>query len=250
MDDSLIFCAGTTAAVRYAADILDKNGFHITYEPCSGTQFVLLDVPSLGPDNHLRSGECLQALLNVIPETATIIGGNLNNPLLSAYQKIDLLKDESYLIANARITAYCTLQIIGEALPVTFEEANILMIGWGRIGKALSSLLINLGANVTVASGSKNKTEELKALEINAVHIDNISANGYDAIINTAPAPILSAEALNSCPLTAKIDLASIKGLDAPDVIWARGLPGIHAPKSSGNLIARCIEAHIKETCL
>lgn len=250
MDESSIFCAGTTPAVRYAADILDKNGFHITYEPCSGTQFVFLDVPSLGPDNQLRSGKSLLELLKTIPETTTIIGGNLDNPMLSDYRKIDLLKDESYLMANARITAYCTLQIISEALTVTFEEANILMIGWGRIGKALSSLLINLGANVTVASGSKNKTEELKTLGINAVHIDNISANGYDAIINTAPAPILSAEALNSCPLTAKIDLASIKGLDAPDVIWARGLPGIHAPKSSGKLIARCIEAHIKETCL
>ena len=39
-----------------------------------------------------------------------------------------------------------------------------------------------------------------------------------------------------------KIDLASEKGLGGEDVIWARGLPGIHAPESSGRLIA--------ETCL
>lgn len=250
MDESIIFCAGSTAAVRYAAEILEKAGLSITYKPHSDAQYVLLDIPSLGPGNHLRSGERLQELLDDIPKTVTIIGGNLDNPLLSDYQKIDLLKDEFYLTNNARITAYCALPIISEVLAVTFEEANILIIGWGRIGKALSSLLLNLGANVTVASGNKRKTEELGKLGIRAVNTDNISANGFDAIINTAPAPILSAEALKSCPITAKIDLASIKGLDTPDVIWARGLPGIHAPKSSGKLIAQCIEAHIKETCL
>ena len=38
-----------------------------------------------------------------------------------------------------------------------------------------------------------------------------------------------------------KIDLASCPGMDAPDVIWARGLPGKDAPETSGELIARTI---------
>ena len=35
-----------------------------------------------------------------------------------------------------------------------------------------------------------------------------------------------------------KIDLASCPGILARDTIYARGLPGIHAPESSGQLIA------------
>ena len=37
------------------------------------------------------------------------------------------------------------------------------------------------------------------------------------------------------------IDLASKLGIEAEDVIWARGLPGKDAPETSGDLIARTV---------
>ena len=43
------------------------------------------------------------------------------------------------------------------------------------------------------------------------------------------------------------MDLASKKGIAGNDVIWARGLPGIHAPEESGALIARTILDLLKE---
>lgn len=250
MTGSIIYCAGTTAAVQYAAEILGEHGFQITYEPRSDAQYVLLDVPSLGQNNQLRSGRSLQELLDCIPKDAILLGGNLDHPLLSNYRKIDLLKEEAYLKENARITAYCALQIISEALAVTIEEAKILIIGWGRIGKTLSSLLMRLGADVTVASSDPRKIASLKEIGVRAIETRSICPQEFTAIVNTAPAAILSAEELKHYPLTIKIELASSKGLGGPDVIWARGLPGIHAPKSSGKLIARTISAHIKEDCL
>jgi hypothetical protein len=36
-----------------------------------------------------------------------------------------------------------------------------------------------------------------------------------------------------------KIDLASHRGIEGEDVIWARGLPGKDAPESSGKLIVK-----------
>ena len=44
-----------------------------------------------------------------------------------------------------------------------------------------------------------------------------------------------------------KIDLASAKGIAGDDVIWARGLPGIHAPESSGRLIAETFVRKLQE---
>ena len=38
-----------------------------------------------------------------------------------------------------------------------------------------------------------------------------------------------------------KIDLASVKGMEGGDVIWARGLPGKDAPESSGVLIGKTV---------
>ena len=68
MEDPVIYCAGTTAAARYAAIILGARGFSVTYEPCSDAQYVLLDIPSLGQDDLLRGGMPLQKLLERIPD--------------------------------------------------------------------------------------------------------------------------------------------------------------------------------------
>ena len=65
----------------------------------------------------------------------------------------------------------------------------------------------------------------------------------YRVIFNTVPTMVLP-----SCPGNAlKIDLASRLGLGSEDVIWARGLPGIHAPEKSGKLIAETILSRLKE---
>ena len=64
----------------------------------------------------------------------------------------------------------------------------------------------------------------------------------YRLIVNTAPAPVLTGDQLiDCCTNCLKIDLASVQGIDAEDVIWARGLPNSHAPETSGALIAQSI---------
>ena len=244
MERPAIFRAGSTPAAIFAAKELENKGYRTVCEPCSDIQYVLMDVPSLGQHDTLRSGESLQALLDSIPKDAVILGGGLDHPLLSGRKIIDILKEEQYLKENARITAYCALGIICQALDVTIEEASVLVIGWGRIGKVLSSLLSRLGADVTVASSDERKIASLNALGLKAVSTLSIQPKSYALIINTAPTPVLSTEDHSD---TVMIDLASSKGLAGPDVIWARGLPGIHAPKSSGRLIARTVMAHIKE---
>jgi len=247
MDDLTFLCAGSTQAVLFAADILSKKGIRLVYEPSDAVSCVLLDVPSIGPGDRIKNGSDLRELLAAVPNDALLIGGGLDHPLLEGHRKFDLLKKEGYLKENARITAYCALHIIGAALPVTLEDCPILVIGWGRIGKVLTSLLIRLGAHVTVATRDIRSIASLAKLGISAVLTDKISPHNYRLILNTAPALVLSEDMLRSCTGAVKIDLASVKGLEGDDVIWARGLPGIHAPESSGKLIARYVLDHLKE---
>ena len=247
MDDITLFCAGSTRATRYACDILSSRGINTICEPCDTVKFALLDVPSLGPANTLRGGEGLRDVLNAIPNNVTLIGGRLDHPMLEKYPKYDLLKTESYLKENARITAYCALHIIGEALPVTLEDCPVLVIGWGRIGKVLTSLLVRIGANVTVATRDIRSAASLTKLGISAVLMHGIIPDHYRLIVNTAPATVLSNEAVSLCKDAVKIDLASTIGLPGDDVIWATGLPGRCAPESSGKLIARYVLEYLKE---
>lgn len=113
------------------------------------------------------------------------------------------------------------------------------MIGWGRIGKCLGKLLGSMGADVTVAARKESDRAMVNALGYGATDLSRAVPSRFRLIFNTAPAPVLSAQQLQTCPRNCvKIDLASSRGLEGDDVIWARGLPGKMLPESSGKLIA------------
>lgn len=247
MEQQTFFCAGSTPAAKYASEILRQNGWIMHCTPAEDTQSVLLDVPSMTADGKLRGGASIQELLSLIPQDAIIMGGALNHPVIAGRTTFDLLKDESYLMENAKITAYCTLPIIFSSIPATVENIPILIIGWGRIGRVLAQLLHLLKADVTAASRKQENAAEIQASGLKYADTFHIPANEYRVIINTAPAPVkIPSPSGNAFP-PVKIDLASVNGLSGSDVIRARGLPGIHAPESSGKLIANTILTHMKE---
>ena len=83
----------------------------------------------------------------------------------------------------------------------------------------------------------------IEALGYKSCSMEEIRTENYRLIINTVPAMVLP-----SAPGTAlKMDLASVQGIAGRDVVWARGLPGLLAPESSGALIAQVITQWIKE---
>lgn len=236
-----VYCAGSTPAVRYATELLAERGIPLTHSLGEDTGCLLLDVPSFDPAGALRGGGKLEDLLRVLPDDAVIVGGNLNHPLLEGLETVDLLRNEEYLAKNAAITAHCTLQIAASLLPVTLAEAPALILGWGRIGKCLASLLKNLGAQVTVAARNPAHRAMLLALGYGAGEARGLDVTPYRLIVNTVPVPLLTQHQLLQAPRAVKLDLASRRGLPAADAVWARGLPGIHAPESSGRLIAETL---------
>ena len=86
----------------------------------------------------------------------------------------------------------------------------------------------------------------LAALGYSAIDIPDIEKNlfRYRLIYNTVPEKILDTSSCKNC---VKIDLASRRGMIGDDVIWARGLPGIYAPETSGKLIAHTFTRLIQE---
>lgn len=243
MEIGTLYCAGRTPAIKHAAEHLLRSGIHLSTAPDRNVTHLLLDIPSFRIDGSLRSGGQLTFLLEELPSDITIIGGNLEHPALATYRKIDLLTNEDYLAKNADITAHCAVRIAAPLLNITIAEAPALIIGWGRIGKCLGKLLRSMGCGVSVAARQPKDRAMLTALGYRAMDMDLAdSLRQYRLIFNTVPAPVLDQFALENCQSgCVKIDLASRRGLDSADVIWARGLPGIHAPESSGRLICHTI---------
>lgn len=243
MDKILIYPAGCTPASHAAIKALAQRGIGITDHITPEATHLLMDVPSFREDGRLKSGGDLGDLLAHLPKGITMIGGNLPDDAFHGYPKIDLLKDEIYQYENAALTAECALRIVGEKIPFSLRDAPVLVIGWGRIGRHLARLLAAYGAKVNVLSRTPAHLAEANSMGIMGVSPEQLPevAGRYRIILNTAPEMMVPAEIAKKCVNCLKIDLASRSGIASPDVIPARGLPGIHVPESSGELIAESI---------
>ena len=229
MRQATVFLMGEGRAAAFAARVLEQEGVHVAATLNRSVTHVLLDVPTKDVD------------FSKIPEDVTVIGGNLD--AVTGHRKVDLLKEDQYLAENAAITADCALRLLGDRLPVAFRGCPILVIGWGRIGKCLASMLKALDADVSVAARKPSDMGMLTALGYGAVALENIDPDCYRAIINTAPAQVLAGGGEEAC---VKIDLASRLGMAGENVLWARGLPGKMLPEESGGCIARGVLRHLE----
>lgn len=242
-----VFSAGNSAAVQYAAKYLQKLGYslceEITKSPCA----VLLDIPSFSPGSSPQTITKTNELFHILHPDSIVFGGNLTELSSSPLKLVDLLKEENYLRENAKITAYCALSVAAQALTVTPDQANTLIIGWGRIGSVLAQLLRAINVPVTVAARNPLHLQMLSSLGYSAAPLEQLSVDSFRLIINTVPYPVLDRTSLSGNDNTVMIDLASSPGLGHPDVIHARGLPGIHAPESSGKLIGKTVKRYLEE---
>ena len=165
---------------------------------------------------------------------------------------VDLWRDEALQRDNAWLTAEGALCAAMRAGDKCLRDARALVIGWGRIGGALTEMLVALGAKVTVAS--RTRAHRHRAIErgAEAVVTERLPEvlPGVDVIFNTAPAMVLDAEALRHVNREALIiDLASLPcGVDLR-AAWALGLrawrepglPGRHCPESAAAALYRAM---------
>lgn len=244
-----VYCAGTTPAISYAKTYLSENNIPISEYPQWDTGHLLLDVPSFRPGSALASPNSLDTLLASLPPDTCVWGGNLNHPSLKGRKTYDFLTNETYLAENAAITAHCAIRIGSEKLPCTFRKLPVLIMGWGRIGKCLASILKNMGADVCVVAHTPSQRGALTSLGFQTADASDLprTISDFRLIYNTVPQMVLPKELTQLTPDSIKIDLASQPGIDSEDTIVARGLPGIYAPESSGRLIGKTFLQFLKE---
>ena len=230
--------AGGTMALAHAADTLKRTG----WTQAENAKLLLLPVPSFDPDGSIKGGGTLAPLLSA---DTVVVGGNLQRPELAGHRCIDLLQDPLYLSENAAITAHCAIMLAMEQSSIILQGCPVMVVGWGRIGKCLVRLLRLLGAKVSVAARNESDRALLCALGYRAVDLSMPEGilKEQRILFNTVPSMVLPQTLTQQCRQDCiMIDLASVPGIEAPNVIWARGLPNKYAPESSGRLIAQILE--------
>lgn len=171
---------------------------------------------------------------------------------------IDIMKREELAVLNTIATAEGTIQLAIENTNKILHGSEVLILGFGRIGKVLARKLAGLSVRVTCAARKDEDLAWIQAYGHKATNINAIGENlkSFDIIINTVPHLILSEEKLQyvkkECLL---IDLASNPGgIDKKAVkernlkfVWALSLPGKVAPTTSAEFIKETIYNILKE---
>ena len=153
---------------------------------------------------------------------------------------------------NAVPTAEGAIQIAMEELPITIRGARALVIGYGRLGRALAPRLAALGAKISVAA---RKYADLAWAESWGFGVEQTGKLegwlcGYDLIVNTVPARVLDEARLAELkPGCLVIDLASKPGgvdMEAAaqlgiKAVWALSLPGKVAPVTAAGSLRSTI---------
>lgn len=234
------FCVPYTEDKRmiYAKNYLEKKGFSST-DKIEYADFVVLPVPV--KKNMLEN-----------------LNGKLAFYGMGEYENgFDYMKNENYVLKNAVLTAEGAVSYLEENTPYSLVSKKILIIGYGRIAKALHKILDSYGADITVCS--RSKTSESLAVFNGAKHIffNGLSAeNDFDIIINTVPHIVLTKQELRFVNKDAVIlDLASFPGgidtLVASSmglkVLNGRAMPVRFTVETAGELIGEAVYNIIKE---
>ena len=232
MSKDLICCICRNEAMRFAERYLTTLGLPVTGKPAADVNHLLLPVPAFPSGDQY-----LPHILSDLPENVIISGGNLHSPLLTSYHTVDFLQDPYYLAHNAAITADCTLKMIRSEIS-NLEDIPVLILGWGRIGKCLGSILSKERADVTIAARKDTDLAMIRALGCRSISINSIQeeCSHHRIVLNTVPTMILPLPDFS--PDCLALDLASVSGMAGANVRPARGLPGKMMPAESGKLIA------------
>ena len=186
----------------------------------------------------------------------TLIAGALKQEIYEMASEndvkiIDILKREELAVLNAVSTAEGTIKIAIEETLKNLHGSNILVLGFGRIGKILSNMLQGFGAKVACEARKHSDLAWIKAYGYEPIPLSNLkeNLNRFDIIINTIPYIILDKDNLDNVRKDALvIDLASSPGGVDRDAIKEKQIKFIWALSLSGKVSPVTSAEFIKET--
>lgn len=214
-----------------------KDGINI-YAPYSENEINIKDIIGKCKDKNLIAGSIKEEILEIAKE---------NN-----IQVTDMIKNEKLAILNSISTAEGAIEVAIRETDNIIHRSNVLILGFGRIGKVLAKKLQGLSANVTCAARKQDDFAWINAYGYNSININEMGKEleQFDIIFNTVPHLILTKEKIaflnKKCVL---IELASRPGgIDRKEaenhkikIVDALALPGKVAPITTAEFMKEAI---------
>lgn len=195
-----------------------------------------------------------EKLTELISPECTVFGGNFHGRLKALLENKnieyrDLMTDESFLVSNAYLTAQGALRLLLENTEDYIVGKKVLIIGFGRVAIALSSILKAAGTEVYIAARNPVQLRNASCLGYKTVKLSNTGAYlcFFDYIFGTVPSKVLTEKEISlinddsvyfelaSAPFTAdKEDFRAQR----KKYVNGGALPGKYLSIASGRLIA------------
>lgn len=216
-------------------------------------RIILLPIPTTRDKRTvLNTNVCINEVLDEVVSGTVISGYGLEEAFTVGAQRrggrvIDLERDEEFLGENAQLTAMCTLGILLGSIDRSLKDLTVGVVGYGRIGRRLTNILLYLGAGVRVFTSREGTRVDLSEYGVaSAASSVNADLGGLDILINTAPAPIFPPEGI---PKGLRIiDLASGDNFHGIEVEKYPSVPARMFPVSAGRAWGRAVERFISDT--
>lgn len=199
----------------------------------------------------------IKDLKNELNNKTFIAGGIPKDFYDEKIKNVDLLQIDELTILNAIPTVEGAIKIAIEEREETIHESNVLICGFGRIGKILCNRFKALGANVYCAARKDTDLawiREKRYFPLRYVELCDYAPK-FNIVINTVPTIIIKEKELDCLNKDVLIiDVASAPGgIDKEyaekkkiKVITALGIPGKEMPKTAASYIKKIIDEKIK----
>ena len=218
-------------------EALTKSDIIVTGVPISkDNEYILADYANLKIElNSLKKIKNKILLSGMIPDKyEKILKENKN-------YVIDLLKNEDYIVFNAKITVEGIVKYLIENTKTSLFNSKILVLGYGRIGKILCNVLKSFTENIYCMTYSKEEVEIARANALNTILEEDLEKflKNFEIIVNTVPKIILNSKKLNMLYKEAFVlDVASKPGgIDQSfaqknkiNYMWNLGIPSEISP--------------------
>lgn len=229
-------------------------------ESTKDAEIIILGIPALQDKEMIKSNISISTtyFLNCINENQIVYGGVIKDKLLTGMQKkgikyVDFMQSEEFAILNTIPTVEGAIEIAIRETDITLHGANILILGFGRIGKLLAKTLKGFECKIDLAARKEEDFAWIDTYGYRKITYDCLTEKigEYDIIFNTVPTLILDEKRLEKVKKDCLIvDLASEPGgVDFEKTKelgiktnWALGLPGKVAGKTAAKYMKRIIE--------
>lgn len=261
----LVFIGGDMRC-ESAAEYLKQSGFEICFAKSLDDMYVLkeadaviLGVVAVDEYGRIAGSGCSISytdLAKMIPENIPIIGGRL--PSYAGHKCADVLNREDFAILNAAITSEGAIMLAIQNTKFSIFGSEILICGFGRIGKILANRLSVFGCGITCGVRRASSAALCESLGYRYVFTEDIPkiAGKCDIIFNTVPHTVIDESVIRNIKSETFIaELASKPGgisLECAEkygikVIDGNSLPGRFSPVTAGKIYGHTIENILKE---